>query len=820
MTRAPIDREMLFSRVLPLVRRPQRYAGGEIHSVRKDPGSVRARMALSYPDLYEIGACNLGLSILYHVINAVPGFQTERVFMVEKDMEEQLKRHGLPLYGLESLTPLAAFDLIGFTLQYELTYSNIPAMLGMGGVPLRSEERGQGDPIVMAGGPCASNPMPLSALADAFCIGDGEEAVPACLKIVSETPSREERLRRMATVPGIWVPAFSKGPVRPARVAELKASDTPVRQLVPLFSPVHNRYQVEVMRGCPHGCRFCSASFYYRPVRERPPADALSQMDTAVREEGWRDLSLLSLSTADYTPLRRVMAGGVRNAHGREVEFSLPSTRIDRLTTELFREMDLTRRTGITLAPEAGSERLRRVINKPFTGDEIVDNVRLALESGFQVIKLYFMAGLPTETDGDIDELITLIGRIQLLLAKSKGRTRLNISVSPFCPKPGTPFEAESLLAPELLDQRMERIRNRVRHRQVQVSTGDSRHALLETVIARAGAEMGAVLIAAAEKGLTLQGWSEHFNYDAWLALFAERGINIAACLEQGKLPRPLPWESLRTPELSAFLREELSRAMAGEITPDCSEGCAFFCGACGHGTAPVFHKADAAPEAVPGPAAEPVPEQRAQTKKQQYLFHYAKGPAARFIPHRDMFRLLERAFRVTGAPLAYSEGFSPHPRMSFFCALPLGLTGEQEMFTADFNGPLAPGAVLSMNPHLPEGLSIVALEEVDRPITEGHVRAAEYEADLPEGDNARALERFMALAARPAEVESKSGLKTIDIRPRVKAMSLAGNRLRMVLSAGAAEQLRPADLLKQAFGLSAEEILCMRITRKRLVLC
>ncbi len=444
--------------ILPFVRKPERYLGGEIHAIRKDHKNVKARLALAFPDTYEIGACNTGLSMLYHIVNSDPLFLAERVYMVDFDMKDAMTRERIPLYGLESFTPLKEFDVIGFTLQYELSYPNIPAMLMLSGIEPMSKDRMSEDPVIIAGGPLTINPEPLKEIIDAFVIGDGEEAIIACLHAVAENKTRAEKIEALSKIPGVYVPIYPPLNFKPAKVATLKKEYYPKKPLVPLIEPIQNRLAIEVMRGCSHGCRYCSAGYFYRPIRERDPLDVIDQLHNGVGKEGWREVSILSLSTADYSGLRQVLVGSRELTGRNKAHLSLPSTRIDRVTADIFEGLGISRRTGITFAPEAGSERLRRVINKGLTDDEIVDNIKLALDKGFSVIKLYFMIGLPTEEESDIDAIINLLSRIQPLF-RGQGRKSLNVSVAPFCPKPGTPFEREPLLAVDIVRARSLRIK-------------------------------------------------------------------------------------------------------------------------------------------------------------------------------------------------------------------------------------------------------------------------------------------------------------------------------------------------------------------------
>ncbi|MBL8028059.1 MAG: TIGR03960 family B12-binding radical SAM protein, partial [Fibrobacteres bacterium] len=474
--------------VLPFVVKPQRYLGGEINSVRKEHSSVEATIALIYPDMYEIGASNNGLSILYHVVNSDKRFCAERAYMPDADMRKQLETAAIPLYSLESFTPLTEFNAVGFTLQYELNHTNIPVILDLAGITVLRKKRAETEPLIIMGGPLSCNPLPVSEIADAVVVGDGEETIIAIMAILATDRTKQEKLKLLSYIEGVFVPEYPSVNFKMARIPELKPENYPAKPLVPLIETVHLRSAIEVMRGCSRGCRFCAAGYHYRPVRERQAEDVVSQISCSMAGEGWRDISLLSLSTADYSGLANVLDSCYSEARESHAQISLPSTRIDKATENLFSRMDLSRRSGITFAPEAGSERLRAVINKGLTEPDIIDNLRIALRAGYQVVKLYFMLGLPTETDEDVDEMASLIMKAEKVLREFKGRRFLHVSVSPFSPKPGTPFEREELISEQLWNIRIRRLRDALRNSRAELTWGDAFTAMLETVFARGGA--------------------------------------------------------------------------------------------------------------------------------------------------------------------------------------------------------------------------------------------------------------------------------------------------------------------------------------------
>ncbi|MFH0921541.1 MAG: TIGR03960 family B12-binding radical SAM protein [Fibrobacterota bacterium] len=815
-------RERIFREVLPYVRKPARYAGGELHILRKPPETVRARIALCFPDLYEIGASNTGLALLYHTVNADPRFAAERAFMADADMRERLAKQGFPLYSLENYLPLASFDAVGFTLQYELSYPNIPAMLSLSAIPVLSRDRGDAHPVILAGGPLSVNPMPLSPIVDAFVIGDGEEALLRCLEALADNRGRAERLRALAAIPGVYVPAHPpKASFHRARIAALNEACYPAQPLVPLLEPVQDRYALEVMRGCPHGCRFCSAGFYYRPVRERDGGAVIARLHDAIIGQGWRDVSLLSLSTADYGPLPAVAQAGLALSQGGAVRLSLPSTRLDRVTAGLLAGLDQSRRTGITFAPEAGSERLRRVINKGMTDAEIIENIRFALDSGFDVIKLYFMTGLPTETEEDIDATIALIRNIRALFSGLPGRRQLNIAVSPFCPKPGTPFEREPLLSTAEIRRRGEKIKDAVRGRGVSVHWAAGETALFETVLSRGGAELAPVLIRAAETGLLLQSWSEYFSPEKWQALLAGAGLSAESYAAAIPADAMLPWGFLQGPDEAAFLKEEREKAYQGALTSDCDEACDHSCGTCDDR---VRVRRSSLPEPLAAPLTAPptAPVAGKPAPRFIHLFVYEKRGVARFVPHHDMMRLFERAFRAAQVPLEYSQGFSAHPRLSLFYPLSLGFSGASEIFQAALLMPVDAEGLARINRELPEGFAVRLASPFDgKTALERVCTGAVYTVRGLEGvpDLAGRLERFRKAAVWVAVRHGKEGEKKTDIRPLVRDFSLSDRGLMLSLSLGDKGSLKVQDFLRSVAEIDEAAVAGLDIERKHLIL-
>lgn len=600
-------KKILFEELLDNVEKPGRYTGKEFNEIVKEGDMSTVKIALAFPDLYEIGMSYLGFKILYEIINKIDGALAERVFSPAVDMEKLLRERKLPIFSLETYRPLNTFDIVGFTIQHELSYSNILNLLELGQIPLRSEERKEDAPLIIAGGPGTFNAEPLSAFIDLFVIGEGEEIVGEIIEVYKrwkdKKQSRAKLLEELAHLKGIYVPSFYKvtylkdgrvesvtpkketyhSVIKKRIISNFDQVPYPLFPVVPNIDVVHDRITLEIFRGCTQGCRFCQAGMIYRPVREKSVNTLLELAEKILSHTGYEEISLSSLSSSDYSEIERLITLLVDRFKEKGVGVSLPSLRIDSFSVALAQQVQRVRKTGITLAPEVGTQRLRDVINKNVQEEDLYSSIEAAFKGGWRKIKLYFMVGLPTETEEDVEGIVRLVSKVDRMGKEITGRKiSINISVSAFVPKPHTPFQWEAQEERDILSKKIRYLKNRLNWRNISFSYPDINRIYLEAVFARGDRRLGEVLERAHYLGCKFDAWREHFNFEAWQQAFNESGLNMEFYANRVRQEDEiLPWDHISCGVKKKYLLEEKKKALKGETTPDCRfENCTE-CGVC-----------------------------------------------------------------------------------------------------------------------------------------------------------------------------------------------------------------------------------------------
>ena len=733
-------------RILQSVLKPARYTGGEWNAVRKDWTSVQCKFALALPDVYEVGMSNLGLAILYEILNRRAEIAAERVYAPWVDMEEQMRAQGIPLFSLESRRPIADFDFLGFSLQYEMIYSNVLNMLDLAGIPLDAKARGADMPFVVGGGPCVYNVEPIAEFFDFFVIGEGEEVLlEICDAFLAwDSAGREGGrtgfLTRLLAIDGIYVPAFYE-PVYDAAgnfrelhslhpearpviykrvVRDMNEAMSVEHPIVPYMDIVHNRMMMELFRGCSRGCRFCQAGIAYRPARERTEERLRQMAHGLVESTGYDEMSLTSLSSADYSCLGRLVDDLLADYAEEKLSFSLPSLRIDSFSIDLAHRMQQVRKSGLTFAPEAGTQRLRDVINKGVTEENLLTACGAAFRHGWKQVKLYFMMGLPTETDEDIIGIAQLAKKVVDLYTQVRGRRgcKVTVSVSCFVPKPYTPFQWFGQLPIEEFQRRQQLLKEHITDRSITFHYHDARLSVIEGVFARGDRRLAPALYEAWKNGAKFDGWSDLFDDSRYFAAFETCGIDWEYYSRRTRMiGEPLPWAHTSPGVLERFLKSEWQKALAASLTEDCRRTHCTGCGICPTLGVDVIDYARDEKERVDAPV-----EQRASvaaplnTPADHSLFVYrgliTKGEELRYVSHLDYANLFVRACKRAGLPMAYSEGFNPHMKVAFASALSLGAASDAEYVDFEMTEALSPSVVMErLGAHLPCGAQIVRLK-------------------------------------------------------------------------------------------------------------
>ncbi|MGV8074281.1 MAG: TIGR03960 family B12-binding radical SAM protein [Syntrophobacteraceae bacterium] len=795
----------MFVSLLNGIENPGRYVGCEVNAYGKPFDEANVRFALAFPDVYEVGLSHLGVRLLYHVLNSLPHVMADRVYAPWLDFEKRLRANREPLRGIESDRALGEFDFLGFSLQYELSYTNILTILDLAGIPLESKDRNAGHPWIIAGGPCAFNPEPLARFFDFVVLGEAEQVLVEIVDVFNEwKPSggtRHEFLREVGKLRGVYVPSFfdvsyhqaNNGPVSSIEplypgydrvekrlILDLdEHSPIPENPLVPMLDIVHNRLSMDIARGCTRGCRFCQAGFIYRPVRERDPRVFLEKTEAALRSSGYEEVSLLSLSAGDYCQIQPLLAAMMDRFAPEKVAVSFPSMRVGTLTPELMNLVKRVRKTGFTLAPEAGSERLRRVINKGILDADLLETAESAFRAGWRLLKLYFMTGLPTEGQSDLDAMADLCLRVWKTARRSKAN--VNISVSTFVPKPHTPFQWVAQPDPYEIEQRLEGVRQKLNRPGLRFKWSDPLQSRLEAVFARGDRRMGSVLKRAWELGARFDGWSEQLKGHLWMQSFREEGIdpNFYAKRERER-DEILPWGHLSTGVEEDFLWNEYERALSEEFTPDCRWSECAGCGVCDH---EVIRPRLCSAEIKS--LSDPQDANPAENRNEQFLYwmRFSKVGNLRFFGQLETAGGMSRAIRRAGLPAAYSQGFHPHVKLSFMQALPMGFESLAEDAYLILTEEIAPEKVKSLlNRHLPVGMKIEEISRTSTRLSRPKNLCVTYRiTGLPPRAVRGILENLpnhvhesIVKKTKRGEVEAKLGQVLLDIRaPSETAMEM-----------------------------------------------
>ena len=844
-------------RLLPHVSRPIQYVGEEINAIHKHWPDMRVKVGLCFPDTYEVGMSHLGLHLLYHILNAEPDLVAERIYAPVADMEELMRLQQIPLFSLESHRAASEFDILGFTLQYELSYTNIFNMLSLAGIPILAEERTEDAPLIIAGGPCSCNPEPLADICDLFVIGDGESVVPQIItayKAWKESRSGKiEFLKRVCSLPGVYVPSLytahygDEGRVREIVPIHPEAPDVVRRTIepdldaisylktpiIPYVKTIHDRLTLEIMRGCPRGCRFCQAGFIYRPKRERSSEKLLLLARSLLGKSGYEEVSLSSLSTGDYSQISSLIAAMMQMCESSRISVSLPSMRVSTLTEEIASFIRRVRKTGFTIAPEAGTQRLRNVINKGITGAEILQTAEEAFSAGWDLLKLYFMIGLPTETDDDIEGLIDLVRQVRNIGNRiAKRKVKLNVAISSFVPKSHTPFQWERMTSIDELQRKQELLKRRLRQRTIQVKWHDVRASYLEGVFARGDRRLSRVLLEAHSLGCKMDGWNEHFDFSKWMEAFSRTGIDPDFYLYREREQREiLPWEHIQTGVSKQYLWNERMKALREEGTPPCESNCRR-CGLCNEEIKIVESENENAQRngedvlQVSPPSVEP--DLRPKTFRIRAI--YMKIGLLRFLSHRELGRVFQRAISRIKAPIAYSQGFHPHPQMAFGPALPVGTEGLNEYVDFFFTEDVDVNVFLeNMNNTLPSDVKIINGYSVDLqgPSLSSILKHFEFRVDFPKFlvEQGYTVSYFFEKLHdfRDRDVYLVNGFKkrkeAVDIRPFITSLEVTTDetglpRLQMLLKTYLNTVMKPEEVLHLVFDIPYEKILDCRVLR------
>ena len=835
--------------LISLVTHPSRYLGDEINIIKKDLTQVSLSICLAFPDVYEIGMSHLGLHILYHLLNERTDVAAERVYAPGLDMEQVLREKSRKLTSLESTCPVDNFDLLGFSLQYELSYTNIVNMLDLSGIPLYASQRSETFPLIIGGGPCAFNPEPLADFFDAFVIGDGEEVMleisDCVIRAKREGVSKKDLLYSLSRIEGVYIPSLfevcyeGNGTVKDIiplikdyqRVKKRwvqSLDDAPFigSPIVPYKQIVHDRLNLEIARGCTRGCRFCQAGILYRPVRERSLEKLKELAENSLKRTGYSELSLSSLSTGDYSAIVELLGSLMGECAPQKIAVSFPSLRSETLTPALIEEIKKVRKTGFTIAPEAGTQRLRDIINKGITEDEILTTVKNVFDAGWNAIKLYFMVGLPCETEEDLQGIVDLSRRVLSLARRGGKQRKVNVSVSTFVPKAHTPFQWVPQIGQDEMREKQEFLKQEIRRLGLTFKWQNVSMSYLEGIFARGDRRLSKVIEKAWLLGCRFDGWSDQFEWDYWKQALGGIDEHFYTTRNRGK-DEIFPWDHIDTGVDRSFLWEEYQRGLTGDFTPDCRVANCQQCGVCPSKQPPI--RIDTAADtrlntldkksriSIPPGGNDrldnhPVGYHRIRVK-------FAKMGKGRFLSHLELLTVFLRALRRAGIPMRFSEGFHPLPRIVFGPALSVGLESRAEYVDLEIYGAIDCDELSKvLNWELPEWIRVLESKEIPlkSPSISDSMVGIRYSVWLTglESDSLKnpewlqkSITDFVNKVDSHIDVKRKSGFSRVDLKQWVEEIHLKDDTaVEMLVRMTGGKTVRPFEVLKAIFNLTEDE--------------